>query len=83
MRSATTLPLWMKPNAGSPEIIDGQTVYSTSAQDFAHHVPLLIEAGANFIGGCCGTDKDFIIQTGNALKNIYRVLLQATSGHEG
>jgi 5-methyltetrahydrofolate--homocysteine methyltransferase len=70
MRSATTLPLWMKPNAGSPEIIDGQTVYSTSAQDFARHVPLLIEAGANFIGGCCGTDQEFIIQTGNALKNM-------------
>jgi methionine synthase I (cobalamin-dependent) len=70
MRSATTLPLWMKPNAGSPEIIDGQTVYSTSAQDFVRHVPLLIEAGANFIGGCCGTDREFIIQTGNALKHI-------------
>lgn len=70
MRSATTLPLWMKPNAGSPEIIDGQTVYSTSAQDFARHVPLLIEAGANFIGGCCGTDQEFIIQAGYALKNM-------------
>ncbi len=68
MRSVTDLPLWMKPNAGSPEIVDGQTVYSTSAQDFARHVPLLVEAGANFIGGCCGTDKEFIIQTGNALK---------------
>jgi 5-methyltetrahydrofolate--homocysteine methyltransferase len=70
MRSATTLPLWMKPNAGSPDIIDGQTVYSTSAQDFARYVPALIEAGANFIGGCCGTDSEFIVLTGNALKNI-------------
>jgi 5-methyltetrahydrofolate--homocysteine methyltransferase len=70
MRSATTLPIWMKPNAGSPEIIEGQTVYSTSAQDFARHVPILIEAGANFIGGCCGTDREFIILTGSALKGI-------------
>jgi 5-methyltetrahydrofolate--homocysteine methyltransferase len=70
MRSATTLPLWMKPNAGSPEVIDGQTVYGTSAQEFARHVPALIEAGAKFIGGCCGTDMEFIIQIGNALKGI-------------
>lgn len=70
MRSATTLPLWMKPNAGSPEVIDGKTVYGTSATDFARHIPALIEAGANFIGGCCGTDMKFIIEAKKALNGI-------------
>jgi 5-methyltetrahydrofolate--homocysteine methyltransferase len=70
MRSATTLPLWMKPNAGSPEVIGGQTVYSTSATDFARHIPALIDAGANFIGGCCGTDREFIIEVKTALKGM-------------
>lgn len=70
MRLATSLPLWMKPNAGAPDIINGQTVYATTAQEFAGHVPALCEAGADFIGGCCGTDRDFIIETKNAIKRI-------------
>lgn len=60
MRAATGLPLWMKANAGLPELQDGRTVYRTTAAEFAGHVPALIEAGACFIGGCCGTSPKFI-----------------------
>ncbi|MBW2543925.1 MAG: homocysteine S-methyltransferase family protein [Deltaproteobacteria bacterium] len=60
MKSITNLPLWMKPNAGLPEVVDGKTVYNTTAQDFAEAVPKLVEAGACFIGGCCGTGPEFI-----------------------
>jgi 5-methyltetrahydrofolate--homocysteine methyltransferase len=60
LRAATTLPLWIKPNAGLPEIEDGRTIYHTTAESFAASVPALAEAGADFIGGCCGTDPDFI-----------------------
>lgn len=60
MRAATGLPLWMKANAGLPELQDGRTVYRTTAAEFAGHVPALIEAGARFIGGCCGTSPKFI-----------------------
>ena len=60
MKNITNLPLWMKPNAGLPEIVDGKTVYNTTAQDFAEAVPKLVEAGTCFIGGCCGTDPEFI-----------------------
>ena len=60
MKNITDLPLWMKPNAGLPEVVDGKTVYNTTAQDFAEVVPKLVEAGACFIGGCCGTDPEFI-----------------------
>lgn len=59
-RAATTLPLWMKANAGLPQVVDGKAVYQTTAAQFAEHVPALIAAGANFIGGCCGTNPDFI-----------------------
>ncbi len=60
MRSATDLPLWMKPNAGLPEIVDGETVYRQSPEEFAEKAMELIDAGATMIGGCCGTSPDFI-----------------------
>ena len=60
MRAVTTLPLWMKANAGLPEIVDGSTVYRQLPEVFAEKAYELVEAGANFIGGCCGTSPDFI-----------------------
>ena len=60
MRAVTDLPLWMKANAGMPERIKGETVYNVTPDQFAAFIPDLIDAGANFIGGCCGTNPDFI-----------------------
>ncbi|MDR2642218.1 MAG: homocysteine S-methyltransferase family protein [Planctomycetaceae bacterium] len=60
IRAVTELPIWMKPNAGLPQMIDGRTVYSQSLEDFVEKAKQLIDAGANFIGGCCGTTPDFI-----------------------
>ena len=60
MRSATDLPIWIKANAGLPELVDGQVVYKTTAAEFASHGPALVAAGASFVGGCCGTSPDFI-----------------------
>ena len=60
LRAATDLPLWIKPNAGLPEMADGRVVYRTSPEEFAGFVPALIEEGAGFIGGCCGTTPEFI-----------------------
>jgi methionine synthase I (cobalamin-dependent) len=60
IRQATDLPIWMKPNAGLPEVVDDKTVFRTTAREFVHYVPELIQAGADFIGGCCGTDQAFI-----------------------
>ena len=70
MRSATNLPLWMKPNAGLPERVEGQVVYRTTAQEFVSFVPELVQAGANFIGGCCGTEQAFIREIGKTLKSL-------------
>jgi len=60
MRAATNLPLWMKPNAGLPKMVGGQMVYTTTPEEFTSHVPALIDAGATFVGGCCGSNPDFI-----------------------
>ncbi len=60
LRQATAMPIWIKPNAGLPEIIDDNVVFRTTAVEFVQYVPDLIQAGANFIGGCCGTDETFV-----------------------
>jgi len=60
LKAAASVPIWMKPNAGIPEVVGGQTVFNTTAAQFAQRVPDLIQAGAGFIGGCCGTDETFI-----------------------
>ena len=55
MRQATSLPIWCKPNAGLPELIDGNIVYRETPEQMASKLPLLLEAGATIVGGCCGT----------------------------
>jgi methionine synthase I (cobalamin-dependent) len=70
MRAATDLPLWMKANAGLPERVEGQVVYRTTAQDFVRFVPELVKAGADFIGGCCGSDRSFIIEMAQTLERF-------------
>jgi methionine synthase I (cobalamin-dependent) len=60
LRGATDRPLWIKPNAGLPEWIDGQAVYRVSPEKFASFLPALEKAGAAYAGGCCGTSPEFI-----------------------
>jgi 5-methyltetrahydrofolate--homocysteine methyltransferase len=55
MRSATSLPIWCKPNAGLPELIDGKTVYRETPEMMASKLKALVQAGASIVGGCCGT----------------------------
>jgi methionine synthase I (cobalamin-dependent) len=68
LRAATDRPLWIKANAGVPEVIEGQTVWRATPAEFASHGPALIEAGASFLGGCCGTGPAFIAALAQALE---------------
>lgn len=60
LKAATSLPIWIKANAGLPQMKDGKTVYTQTPAEFASFVPELLEAGASFLGGCCGTSPEFI-----------------------
>jgi len=53
-------PIWIKANAGLPKVVAGKAIYDQTPKQFADIVPILVAAGANFIGGCCGTNPDFI-----------------------
>jgi len=60
LAAAGDLPVWVKPNAGQPDLREGQVVYRTTPQEFSRRVPELLDAGARFVGGCCGTTPRFI-----------------------
>ncbi len=60
LRAATDRPVWIKPNAGLPQIVDGKAVYAMTPQEFVSYIPQFVEAGVAFIGGCCGTSPAFI-----------------------
>ena len=60
LRGATELPLWVKPSSGLPELEDGRAVYRQTPEQFTAIVPTLIDAGANILGGCCGTGPEHI-----------------------
>jgi len=54
-RTATGLPLFARPNAGSPLPSETGWRYSLGPDEMAAAVPALVKAGATMIGGCCGT----------------------------
>lgn len=55
MLSVSSIPVAVKPNAGLPELVDGETTYSMQPEEFAVAMVALAEKGATILGGCCGT----------------------------
>ncbi len=60
LRNATSLPIWIKANAGLPQYAEGKVTYAETPEHFASKAMEICAAGANFIGGCCGTTPAFI-----------------------
>lgn len=60
-------PILVHANAGLPKNIDGVDVFPESPEEMAALVPSLVAAGANIIGGCCGTTPAHISAMKNAL----------------
>ena len=54
------VPLIAKPNAGMPEIVNGEAVYNCPPEEFVALVPEMLKAGVALFGGCCGTTPDHI-----------------------
>lgn len=70
MKKYANVPILAKPNAGMPELVDGETVYAMTPEEFAEHGRKLVEAGAGIVGGCCGTTPAHI----TALAQTVRLL---------
>jgi 5-methyltetrahydrofolate--homocysteine methyltransferase len=57
-RESCQLPAMVQPNAGLPVLEGGKAVYKQSPAEMAAGVPGALEAGANIIGSCCGSNPD-------------------------
>ncbi len=60
LKASTSKPLWIKPNAGLPELVGGQTVYKETPEQMARYLPSLVEFGTKVVGGCCGTTPSHV-----------------------
>lgn len=58
MRSWTSKPIIVKPNAGLPDPATG--AYDMDAEEFAQQMKAFTELGVSILGGCCGTTPEFI-----------------------
>ncbi len=59
-----------EPNAGKPELVEGQAVYKVLPEDFAEAAQKIYSAGVNIIGGCCGTSPEHIGALAKRIKNF-------------
>ena len=60
MKEYAEIPILAKPNAGLPVLVQGETIYPMSPEEFASYGPAFVEAGAGMLGGCCGTTPEHI-----------------------
>lgn len=67
--SVTNLPISCQPNAGMPQLINKQTVFPLSAENMGPLMIPIADAGASYLGGCCGTTPAHIQSIANAIKN--------------
>jgi methionine synthase / methylenetetrahydrofolate reductase(NADPH) len=70
MRAVTSLPLAAMPNAGMPRAIEGRNIYLCSPEYMASFARKAIAAGAQIVGGCCGTTPNHIRAMRSAMRAI-------------
>src|SRR5580658_9062016 len=70
MRAATTLPLAAMPNAGMPRNVEGRNIYLCSPEYMASFARKALAAGAQIVGGCCGTTPNHIRAMRSAMRAI-------------
>ncbi len=61
------LPLVAQPNAGQPQLVDGDVRYDVGEAEFASLVPAFVAAGVNLLGSCCGSTPSYTQALGAAL----------------
>jgi methionine synthase I (cobalamin-dependent) len=67
--SGKKVQVFAEPNAGKPELVDGQAVYRVTPQEFAAACGQIFKAGVHVLGGCCGTGPEHIQAVAEMLKH--------------
>ena len=63
LAAVASVPIIISPNAGLPEIVNDETVYNVTAEEFAASMAEIAKCGVSILGGCCGTTPDYIRKT--------------------
>ena len=70
LSESANVPISVQPNAGLPYLENGKTKFPMDAETFGRWAEKLIEAGARYIGGCCGTTPNHIRELCKNIKEI-------------
>jgi 5-methyltetrahydrofolate--homocysteine methyltransferase len=69
IRENSSCPIIAQANAGKPSLsVEGEVSYEQSIEDYIRFIPEMIENGANVIGGCCGTNPEYIKRMAEMIK---------------
>jgi 5-methyltetrahydrofolate--homocysteine methyltransferase len=68
VREGTDRYLWIAPDAGLAQLIDGKTVYPASPDEMAKEVLNWVDIGARVVGGCCGTSLEHVRKISDVIK---------------
>lgn len=71
MRSLTDRRLSAQPNAGLPRDVGGRQIYMCSPEYMAEYSRRIVQAGAKFVGGCCGTTPAHIKMIADAIRQFH------------
>ena len=72
------LPIWAKPNAGLPRMVDDVATYDVTPNIMAEYAIRYIKAGAQIVGGCCGNTPEHIAAIARAVKRDARYEIRDT-----
>ncbi len=70
MAKVTEKPLSAQPNAGLPRAVGDRKIYMASPEYLGTYAKFLVEAGARFVGGCCGTTPDHIREVASFVASV-------------
>jgi homocysteine S-methyltransferase len=69
IRVATQKPICFQPNAGLPKEVDGRQIYMSTPEYMAEFAKDFLQAGVQFVGGCCGTSAAHVKAMANAIRH--------------
>ncbi|MDD2447332.1 MAG: homocysteine S-methyltransferase family protein [Tissierellia bacterium] len=64
------IPVMVQANAGLPTVVNDETIYNISPNEFASYCAKFVEKGVKVIGGCCGTTDEYIKELVKSLKDV-------------
>ena len=71
-----TVPVIVQANAGLPDIVNGQAIYNVDSEEFFIGVEKFVQLGASIIGGCCGTNPEFIKKISDNISTLKKVEIE-------